>query len=175
MTPRLPPELLSHILALACQDEPALVRRETRDAFSLVCRDWCQSIDKSSEIAVNSADELEGVAGWLSGGRKRSLSTEAGQRVKSLFVRLTSADKRASEDRKQVRELNRVLKLASGLQRLELELSCGVLTPRQAYKGDLNLIALRSIAQLVNLKSLSITGIRRFTLILDLNLDHFQV
>ncbi len=120
MTPRLPPELLAHILALACEDEAGPARRATRDGFSLVCKEWCQSIDRVAEIGVNEVDELERVVVWLSGGSKRPLGSEAGTKIKSVYVKLTNPNGWRRENPRQPRELNKLLKLLTDSSRSSL-------------------------------------------------------
>jgi DNA polymerase III psi subunit len=159
MTPRLPTELLTYILALACLDEPALARRRTRDAFSAVCWDWCRSVDRVAEIAVNGVDELSRVVSWLSGGCKRPLGSEAGQKIRSVHVKLTNPAGWKREKPEQPRELNRLLRLVDEVELLELELSNDVLSTKRLEQGNLSRLAPRSVAHLTNLKSLSIVGV----------------
>lgn len=170
MTPRLPTELLAHILAFACEDEPGLIRRRTRDTFSLVCHDWCCAVDRGSQVLINEVDELSRVVVWLSGGARRPLGSKEGTRIKSIYLKLTKTVGRARADPRQAQEINKLFKLVDGLESLELELSSDVLSTKPWYEGNLNRLAPRSLAHLTSVKSLSITGFRldsRLTFVLD--------
>ncbi len=159
MTPRLPTELLAHILALACADEPALARRETRDAFSLVCRDWCESFDRGVEILVNEVDELERVVGWLSLGHARPLGSKEGTRIKAIYVKLTNPKGYGRGiNSKQSQWLNKLLRLTDALEWLELELTDGVLSTKQRDEANLDRIAPRTTAHLAKVETLSLIG-----------------
>jgi hypothetical protein len=60
MTPRLPPELLSHILTLAQEDQHPLERQTTRDTFKQVCREWRLSLDPWKNSAFGTRAKSSG-------------------------------------------------------------------------------------------------------------------
>ncbi len=97
MTPRLPPELLSHILALAQEGQHPVWRQSTRNKFKQVCRDWYRCLDPWKEVCVQSPSQAERLTKVLSafpdgGGRPLGL------RVKSVgFSFRSDTNARAAE------------------------------------------------------------------------------
>ncbi len=139
MVPRLPPELLDHILALACEGSPPRERRTTRHSSRRVCWEWYDAACSSNELIVLGADELGRAVSAL--GRPRACSSSAGEptaapKVRALHVGLTCAgleEVNLQRTRKGLRDSFRLLKEMDGLQKLEVEMGRLVCA---GYSGD---------------------------------------
>jgi hypothetical protein len=153
MTPSLPPELLAHILAFACEDEPALARREVRRAFRLVCRGWCASFDRWEEVLVDGGSELDGLLRQVSG------DLPAGQRIRRATIELGEACTEWEPDWLQGASLVEFLAVATNVEEVELRLALGVLSDDLSEANNLRTVPSRVLGRLTRLRSLSLAGI----------------
>jgi hypothetical protein len=87
MPPHLPPELLSHILALANEDQFPLQRLNIRSRFQRVCRDWCAAVDTRTDIRIGTLWAQDGtlMAPRRKGDTRGEEWQGGGPRVKSIY------------------------------------------------------------------------------------------
>lgn len=126
MTPRLPPELLAEIVALAQVGELPRERQRLRVAFRSVCRDWYFADDFWSEVCLHGALNARKLARVLSARREavdEAGSPGVGGRVKSAYIGLLDKDK-AQEGL----DMSIALRCMSQLERVEVEVWNGALS-----------------------------------------------
>jgi len=152
MPARLPPELLAHILTLACQAKPAPARQVIRHAFRLVCRDWCRSVNAWAELAVVGPDELRAAAQHL-------LRAQSRPAVRAVFIDLVHSWAWKVPVAEVVRELNRFLRLVDAVERLEVRSTREVLSRASEWPEDyLTALQPRTLGRLTRLRSISLVG-----------------
>lgn len=141
MPPRLPPELLEHILLLACAGSPPRERRAIRHSFRLVCWDWHDVQCSSDELVVLNANELSGAVSAMRRGRAKvkeasGAAQPGATRVRSLFVSLSCsglAGVNLQSTRQGLKGLFALLEEMGGLKKLGIEMGRLVCA---GYSGD---------------------------------------
>lgn len=114
MTPHLPTETLSQVLALINLDQPAIARQLNRQRFALVCRNWFNAVDRWSEVVVVGVDRLNKLRDEVKADKKAAnREREVGPRVKSLVVRVESGGRMGPA-------LGSVLERVPDLERVEV-------------------------------------------------------
>jgi hypothetical protein len=148
MTPRLPPELLSHILDLAQEDEDLLEHQQLRNAFRRVCRDWCLCMNYWRQLAVNGSGQVECLTKLLIGADGAAGGSTPGQAVETVFVSLP--DRRG---RNKAAKLCALLDAAPNLKHVGLEIGHNGLV----RKGLLGLAVAEALAELKNITDFRLT------------------
>ncbi len=125
MTPALPAELLSEILALATKDQSPPERQLTRGRFRLVCKGWNTSFEYWNEVEVTGADRLSRLAVFLAeaGPAHPPGSARPGQNSPRLSLRSATVDLASVSDRSPAEgreHLQAFLRLSPDLSKLDI-------------------------------------------------------
>lgn len=156
MAPRLPPEILAHILTLAQEGEHPLDRRAIRWSFKHVCRDWYLAQDELAEICIEGVDQVQRMSKLLrtSVGSEPGVRSPLGLRVKSAYFGLF---KRKGKDK--AGKVARLLKWIPGLERIEFEVGREGLSRDTVLGDELS----KSLGKLKRITHFAITRSSRYS------------
>lgn len=85
MLPRLPPELIAHIQALAEEAEPGPSRQRLRAKFELVSREWHSLVDHFTHLVVLRLSDIDALTGR---GRGRAVDGLLAGKTREVRVEL---------------------------------------------------------------------------------------
>lgn len=146
MTPRLPPELLNHILSLAQQGEHPLERRAIRWSFKHVCKDWYLAQDELQEVCIQGIHQVEKMTRVLSS--ESSGGAPLSSRVKSIYFGMFKR-----EGTNKVAKVSSLVNLITEVERIEFEVGS------QGLGGNylIGRLVVEALAELEHVKHFAIT------------------
>lgn len=161
MIPRLPPELIAHIQALAEEGQTPARRKQLRARFELVNKEWYSLVDPYTFLVITKLSDLSGLR---SSARRPKGWVLVGAKTRTIAVELDEL-----KDWREAHSLCVVLNQAAKPEAVMLRIPSGGVRLVNGSKNGTSLV--QSLARLANLRHFELdrpTGSAKEAIVTDL-------